>query len=655
MGAASAGALGAGLFEGVGTGDPIGAGATAGFIALIALPVLLVAGIVVRALVAAWQPRALVAAATDEDGGAPRLAAWVAVVWLGIAALYWASFQGTWLLAAWTAFKPLPVAFAEPVIAIAATLVAILLARPVAQFLAFAARAIDRRWRRNGRRASLVTPRKVLGGTAIITVGVLATLWIVVVRPRLGPLDLSVLHAPLVGAIVACGYHALPRRAIVGYVVTGLVAAAIGLALYARVAEPTLTLEIWGDRPVAGLAIDRLFDLDAIRANVSLAAFRPSAVPGAVHPDIILVTIDTVRADHTPPYGGRAEMPLLREMAMKGLTFDWAFSPSNVTRRSIPSMVIGLAPNRVRGRVVGWALRIDPRHVVLAERLEAAGYATAGFMCCWGFWGADVHTGLQRGLEHLEIESNGALLGKKAHDWLVAREAHPSGKPLFVWMHILEPHNWPSIQGEPHNDDERRRFYDRSLSLADNVMTQVMASFGTRSPEHAPIVIVTADHGEGLGEHGQPYHSTDLYNSQTHVPLVIAGPGIHPGRVDETVSLTDLVPTILELAGFAPPRDGSLDGRSVADLATGKRPSSPDGVAFAAMIQDRSNPGGVVAMVRGPWKLLDADGHEELYNIHADPDEKSSLINQTGMQRTVNELRQLLKARVELGKLSPFP
>src|SRR5690606_38920534 len=111
-----------------------------------------------------------------------------------------------------------------------------------------------------------------------------------------------------------------------------------------------------------------------------------------------LITIDTVRADATPPYGGSAEMPALAALGERGAVFSWAFAPSNVTRRSIPSMVIGLAPNRIRGRVVGWALRVDPRHVLLAERLRAGGYETAGFMCCAGFWSPEVRTGLQRGL-----------------------------------------------------------------------------------------------------------------------------------------------------------------------------------------------------------------------------------------------------------------
>src|SRR5262249_34724138 len=156
------------------------------------------------------------------------------------------------------------------------------------------------------------------------------------------------------------------------------------------------------------------------------------------------------------------------------------------------------------------------------------------------------HTGLQRGLDYLEIESNGRELARKARVWLEERERNHPTKPLFVWMHILEPHNWTVASGEGRNDNERRQVYDRSLSASDAMLGELMNAFSHRAPARAPIVIVTADHGEGLGEHGHPYHSTDLYDSQTHVPLVIAGPGIKSGRVAETVSLVDLVPTVLE-------------------------------------------------------------------------------------------------------------
>jgi hypothetical protein len=160
-------------------------------------------------------------------------------------------------------------------------------------------------------------------------------------------------------------------------------------------------------------------------------------------------------------------------------------------------------------------------------------------------------------------------------------------------MHILEPHGWTTVAAEARSDDERRGAYDRTLAAADQALGEVLAAFARRSADRMPIVIVTADHGEALGEHGHPYHSTDLYDAQIRVPLVIAGPGLAPHRIAETVSLTDIVPTVLDLAGFAAPGDHSLDGHSFADLATGRRAGDPDGgVAFAAMIKDRSNPRG---------------------------------------------------------------
>jgi len=285
--------------------------------------------------------------------------------------------------------------------------------------------------------------------------------------------------------------------------------------------------------------------------------------------------------------------------------------------------------------------------------MRAGGYDTAGFMCCEGFWGKEFHTGLQRGLEHLEIESNGAALAKRARTWVEAREHQPDRKPLFLWMHVLEPHNWQQASGEPRNDDERRRFYDRSLQLSDGALVELLGAFADREPARAPIVIVTADHGEALGDHGQPYHSTDLYDSQTRVPLVMAGPGIKPGHVGETVSLTDLVPTVLELAGFVPPSGPSLDGYSIADLATGRRTPDPNGgTAFAAMIHDRSNPGGVTALVQGPYKLIDNAGALELYDTRRDPDEKSNMIQMR--PPILDQLKLQLRQHEAAGDRSPF-
>jgi len=291
--------------------------------------------------------------------------------------------------------------------------------------------------------------------------------------------------------------------------------------------------------------------------------------------------------------------------------------------------------------------------VMVAERLAAAGYETAGFMCCRGFYDPEIRTGLQRGIEHLDIEANGRVLGKSARDWVTAREKRMGNRPLFVWMHILEPHNWEIGVGTPRDEGEKQKLYDRSLTISDQILAELVAGFADRPPERAPIVIVTADHGEALGEHGQPNHSTDLYNSQIRVPLVVAGPGIRPGHFQETVSLTDLVPTLIELAGYVPPKGPSIDGRSIADLMTGKRLDAPgSGTAFAAMIKDRSNPGGVTAIVSGQWKLIDNGGAFELYDLKSDPAEVNNLIGTR--TEIAAQMHKLLDETLAKQALSPF-
>jgi arylsulfatase A-like enzyme len=643
--AACGGAIAAGAVEGASADGALAIAASAGFLALAAWPIVLVASTICRGLWAAWRPGEL--ELVEAGGGAPRLAAWLVVILAGALVLAWAVFQGVWVLAAWTAFKALGVSLVLPVIAVGTVIVIVIVSRPAARGLAYFARRLDARWRKRHER-SLLTPAKIATSGGLLAAAVVYALWRLVVRPKLGHVPVELTYPPAAAIAMAGAVHAawarLPRTA--GVVLGAVLAALVGTALFAWRAEPSLTLAIWGERPLAGFAIDQLFDLDAIRERVPLTQFSPTPVPGARHPDIVLITIDTVRADHTPPYNGSAEMPNLRALADRGTVFERAFSPSNVTRRSIPSMIIGLTPDRVRGRVVGWALRIDPRHVVLAERLLAGGYATAGFMCCEGFWGNEMRTGLQRGLAHLEIEPNGAQLARLAKAWLGQRK---DDRPLFVWMHILEPHNWQT-GNEPRTDDDRRRLYDRALAASDAMLGELLAAFPAG---RAPIAIVTADHGEGLGDHGQPYHSTDLYDSQTHVPLVIAGPGIAHARVAETVSLTDLVPTILELAGFEAPRGAAIDGRSIADLATGRRTPDPEaGVAIAAMIKDRSNPGGVTAIVKGRWKLIENGSTLELYDVQGDPDEKANLV---GARRgPVDELQRLLREHRETAKQSPF-
>jgi choline-sulfatase len=609
---ACAGALAAGIVESAAMGAGLGAGAGAGFVVLALLPALFVLSIIVRGLAHAWAPvlRGLV----EPHGGAPRLAAWCVYVAFALVALAAGSYGATMLLATATKFRPMVVGYAQPVFAITIVVVLLAASRPVAGGLAMLF----------ARRGAAFRPRRIALALAVVIALLAGGAWWFV-RPRIGPLDLAPAITPAVGiAGLVVAHVVIARweraRMWMAAIASGFAAAVIACALLVWRTQPGLTLEVWGSLPVAGFVIDKAFDLESIRDRIALDTFRPAARPDATHPDVVVIIVDTMRADRTELYGGPAAMPFLAELGKRGVVFEHAFSPSNVTRRSIPSMLTGLSPQNVRGRVVGWALRIDPRHVVLGERMAAAGYDTAGFVCCGGFYGDESHTGLSRGLDHLVVEKNGSRLAQLARTWLEQRERTKPTKPLFLYMHILDPHNWAGTSDPPMDLALRLRMYDRTLTLADKMISGVLGAFHDREPGRAPIVVVTADHAEALGDHGEPFHSTDLYNSQIHVPFVIAGPGIATKRITETVSLTDLAPTVLELAGYTPP---PMDGRSLASLATGARESTEQGVAYAAMIKDRSNPGGVSAIVRGSWKLIVTGNRRELYDIKLDPRELS--------------------------------
>ncbi|MBA3451702.1 MAG: sulfatase-like hydrolase/transferase, partial [Deltaproteobacteria bacterium] len=419
--AACAAAIAAGLVESIAMDTLYEMGAGVGYIVLFTLPAIFVLSLVLRAVWLGWRPAQLATDLVDPDRGAPMLAGWLLALWAGTIVLGFATFGSTHLLARSSEFRPMIVGFVQPVFSVATALIVIACSRPAALGFARLAAAIDRRWRARGHR-TLLRPARVILAVAALAIVTLAIIWSWV-NPQLGHLDISPGRGPLVGLVAALATHRFLRdRRWVTITLTALAALFITLAVYTSRTRPTVTLAVWGEMPVAGLLIDAAFNLDAIRDRVSLDAFRPVATAGERHPDLILITIDTVRADRTPPYGGPAEMPFFKKLAERGAVFDWAFSPSNVTRRSIPAMMTGIQPNRVRGRVIGWALRIDPRHVMVAERLRAGGYETAGFMCCEGFWGEKARTGLSRGLGYVEIERSGAKLAERARSWIEARE-----------------------------------------------------------------------------------------------------------------------------------------------------------------------------------------------------------------------------------------
>ncbi len=632
-----------------------------GFAALFVGPALLIAAVAGRLIFRSWWPR--IQLLVDHDGNAHRFAAALLIGLLAVATLSMVGFQVIWRLFRATQFGPHVVAVGNALVMGISGIIIVAGAPIIYDATARTFANIAQRWQRRTGRRLFVLNHVVIGG---LLAGAAATYasWRYIALPSLGPLDLSILVYPATAVFTLAtfsllfgrvGLHRSLTRRLVGGGIIATTATCIALALVSLKQSPAVTLDIWAQCPVSGLGIDRQFDIETVRRLLPLTAFRPTAVPGAKHPNILLITIDTFRADRTPPYGGPANMPALQNLASHGVVFDWAFSPGNVTRRSMPSMFIGIAASRVRGRVTGWSLKLDPRHVTLAERLQQAGYRTAAFVCCDSFWGPKAETGWDRGIGKLGVDRNGDKLTDMAIEWISGQTSTTVGgttdkAPTFTWLHYLEPHNWTT---ELVKDNDRRSPYDTVLTRVDTMLGRLLTAVATLPADQQPLIIVTGDHGESLFEHGTNYHSTDLFNTQIRVPLIIAGPGLPAIRIGEPVSGTDLLPTILELAGFVPPTSNDIDGRSLADLAQRRRESDFfGGYAFAAMIRDRSSPGGQRAVLQGPWKLYQRGNALELYHYRDDPSELTNLA--AARPEVVAKMQVLLDAATARDAVSPF-
>jgi len=630
----------------------------AGFAVAIGWPVAAALALIGRALTAAWRPRALIAALTDAGGGAPRLVGWIVALIAGAALVAAATNQGVWLFAKATAFKPRTMAVLGPIVMVVVVAAVVLATRAIAVAAAWPAARLEARWARR-RGGPLFTPLRVaIAVTALVTAAAWLA-WRLAVRPMFGHVDTAELEVlAFVAAALIAGHLAWPgasagrlRRARTVAAVAGVAVATVlvGVALWARAARPTLVLAVWGEGGLGADAIDFIYDLYRLRDDVPATDLVPTRRPGAPQRDVLLVTIDTVRPDRTQAYGGPAATPALVELTRRGTVFDWAFAPSNVTRRSVPALATGLVPPRIHGRVAGWALRMDPRHVTLAERLRAGGYHTIGLFCCEGFWARKRRLGLERGFTDLVIEHDGQALVEAYRERM--RAVRPGDPPTFTWIHFIELHEWAG--GNPALTPELRRRYDEILTQVDGFVGDLVAATADRPPERQPVVIVTGDHAEALGDHGQPFHSADLYNSQIRVPLIVAGPGIVAARVGEAAAVVDVAPTILDLAGFLPPGLPVMDGRSLADLLTGQRVADPArGTAYATMMIDRFVRERRAALVHGTWKLIEQGGRFELYDLRTDPGELRDLAG--SQPARLDEMKARLRERQALDRLSPF-
>ena len=380
-------------------------------------------------------------------------------------------------------------------------------------------------------------------------------------------------------------------------------------------------------------------------------------------PNVLLVSMDTTRADHLSAYGyERDTTPHLRELARQGVLFDTAYAPSATTGPSHASLFTSLYP--VTHRVLKNGYPLASEYETLAEILTREGFETAavvssyvlnarfGYDQGFGAYDDDVSQGVApSGVTQWEGRTiEGRFYGRaddttrRALGWLDSRE-HPE-RPFFLFAHYFDPHSpYVSPAGykppfEPGSKVALKLyrtiyFYDTVISYTDQEIGRLLAGLGERGLARDTIVVVVGDHGEGLMQHGHMYHGVHIYEEGVRVPLIVRWPGvIEPGRaLAGPVQLMDLAPTLLDLIGI---NGGSaFQGESLAGRLLDDEPGDPERSIYlyrrpyaAGKLADGIFAAGQKFGLRtGRWKLIDGPEERslELFDLESDPGERSNL------------------------------
>jgi len=290
----------------------------------------------------------------------------------------------------------------------------------------------------------------------------------------------------------------------------------------------------------------------------------------APQPDVYLVTIDTLRADHVHCYGyERIQTPALDGLARDGIRFTQAFTPSPITNTSHTTILTGLLPS-AHG-VTDFAKPLVAAHPTWAELLKKSGYQSAAFIGAIILDSKALAPGLDRGFDFYDnfpehpqtksrwgqVERRGMDVVHRAEAW---RDAHPRG-PHFIWVHLYDPHD-PYEPPPPFSRLYKDRLYDGEIAYADSALANFVAYLKQHGWYDNSLIIVVGDHGEGLGEHHEQTHGIFLYDSTLHVPLIFKLPGRKTGKVIRSqVGTTDILPTVLDVLNVPPPE--RLDGESL--------------------------------------------------------------------------------------------
>ncbi len=347
--------------------------------------------------------------------------------------------------------------------------------------------------------------------------------------------------------------------------------------------------------------------------------------------NVVLVTIDTLRADRLHCYGNHEiETPTLDALAQRGVLFENAVAQTPLTPPSHASIFTGTNPNVHHVRNTG-GFALQSSSITLATILKAQGWDTAAFVGAavlkkaTGFGhGFDVYDDQmpkpERGQEEREYpERRAGVVVDRALSWLRSQ----SGKQFFAWVHLYDPHE-PYDPPAPFREKYRKNLYDGEVAYTDQQLGRFLDAVGRKSPADKTLIVVLADHGESLGEHGEFNHGVFLYDATLRIPFLLVGPGVPAGvRVTQQTRTIDVLPTILELLGGKPP--AICQGVSLTPGFSGGNVATT--YSYEETLYPKMNMGW--AELRGirtaRWKYVRAP-KPELYDLSNDPGEMTNVI-----------------------------
>ena len=359
--------------------------------------------------------------------------------------------------------------------------------------------------------------------------------------------------------------------------------------------------------------------------------------------NVLLITIDTLRADRLSCYGSqRPKTPNIDRLAERGVLFERAFANTSTTLPSHANILLGVTPN-YHGVHENLNFVVNEKLLTLAEHLKNNGYATAAFV---GAYPLDSRFGLSQGFDiyddnyrHVHtknfslLERNAEAVIKAALEWLQGRRS-----PWFLWIHCWDPHI-PYDPPEPFKTQYKEHLYEGEVAYVDFALGKFLDYMKKNSLFDSTLIIFTGDHGESLGQHGEETHGFFAYNSSIWIPLIICNPATVPGRIEQYVSHIDIFPTVCDILGIEKP--SFLQGISLLPALKGmKLPERP--IYFESLYPYYSRGWAPLkGFILEKKKFIDSP-IPELYDLEHDFDELNNLAERKKIIKLTSQLKKII-------------